>query len=526
MNGSFTFAGSNDLTFGTGAVTAGSSRTVTLQGTGRTLTFGGDLKFSNVGANTTLTVNGAGNTVVFNGFQINPANQSRNQVLTGDANITFNGGLYDGAGPSSSDSLTYSGTGTLTLGGVSNITSPTTFTVGGGTVLINNADALKGGWLARGSGTLQFGTGIGTFNVRGLSGGTSGIILEDMGGNPIALSLNATGSGSTGTTTKTYSQVLSGSGSIIKTGTQVQILSGANTYTGGTTVTGTLRIGSNGVAASGVRSTGPVGTGTLTLADGALLTTSGGTGRSIQNDLILSGSIVLGAATTDTGSLTFNSSGLDTAATVTLVGNTTLSTLTSTTISNVISGGFGLTKTGASTLTLGAANTFTGPTAINAGTLTLTSTGSLASTAISIANGATFNVSALSSYSLASINLTIATNGVTGGLLNAGSIAMTLGGNLTIDFTGSPVDGSVDLYTSGTPTGDFNSVTLIGDVAGSLSLAAQTWTGSFSGYNFQFDQSTGVLTFAAIPEPSTYALAVMGLLAVTVMVRRRRQVSA
>jgi fibronectin-binding autotransporter adhesin len=78
---------------------------------------------------------------------------------------------------------------------------------------------------------------------------------------------------------------------------------------------------------------------------------------------------------------------------------------------NAIDGG--LTKNGNGILTLSGANTYTGATLVNAGTLSLNATGSLASTQITTASGATFDVSA-QAYTVAS-GVTLTNNGTVNG---------------------------------------------------------------------------------------------------------------
>ena len=115
-------------------------------------------------------------------------------------------------------------------------------------------------------------------------------------------------------------------------------LSGANTYTGTTTMNaGTLRLG----AAN-------------RLADTSAVTVAGGATFNLNNFAETVGSLAgAGNVTLGTGTLTTG-------------GNNT-----STTYSGVMSGTGGLTKAGTGTLTLSGANTYTGATNVNVGTLTL-----------------------------------------------------------------------------------------------------------------------------------------------------------
>jgi fibronectin-binding autotransporter adhesin len=63
------------------------------------------------------------------------------------------------------------------------------------------------------------------------------------------------------------------------------------------------------------------------------------------------------------------------------------------TVSAVLAGMASLTKTTAGTVTLSGANTYTGATRINAGTLALTGSGAIAGRNITVASGASFDVS-------------------------------------------------------------------------------------------------------------------------------------
>ncbi|MCU0792661.1 MAG: autotransporter-associated beta strand repeat-containing protein [Opitutaceae bacterium] len=158
-----------------------------------------------------------------------------------------------------------------------------------------------------------------------------------------------------------------------------------------------------------------------------------------------------------------------------------------------------LTKTGAGALTISSVNTFTGLTTVSAGKLVLDATGTLASTAYRVESGATLEVAAKSSYSLAGVNLTLGAGTGANALFNAGTAELALGGNLTIALSATTPDASYNLIDLGSQTGDFASVAITGSRAGTLTRSsADTWTGTFGGYDWTFRETTGVLS--VVPE--------------------------
>lgn len=198
-------------------------------------------------------------------------------------------------------------------------------------------------------------------------------------------------------------------------------------YNGGTTLNaGQLNL----------NNAGALGTGSFTIAGGAIDNTSGSpitlSANNAQNwngDFTFVGSSSLNLGT---GAVTLNTNRVVTVNTNTL------------TLGGVISGsGFGLTKAGNGTLALSGANTYSGATTVNAGEL-LISTVSLAQGNCSVASGATLGVANASSSSAIISNLTVAVgaalefqnvNSATRPLLVARNI--TLSGSCSAKITGA-----------------------------------------------------------------------------------------
>ncbi|MGJ8649457.1 MAG: beta strand repeat-containing protein [Opitutaceae bacterium] len=123
----FTFGGASDLDLGTGAINlqladSGQTNVITLNGTGSTLTLGASTSGAR-GFNVSSAVNGAGNTLVFASLGLNARGVGSDNTWSGDADITVNGAVSDGA--SGANTLIYSGTGTFTIGGAATYTGNT-----------------------------------------------------------------------------------------------------------------------------------------------------------------------------------------------------------------------------------------------------------------------------------------------------------------------------------------------------------------------------------------------------------------
>lgn len=277
------------------------------------------------------------------------------------------------------------------------------------------------------------------------------------------------------TTTFSNRASIGGNIAVTKSGTGVQILAGANTYQGATTVSaGTLRLGAANVIPDGTGTGDVVVNGTLDLG-GFSDAINGLSGTGLVDNIANAGVNTLTIGNNDGGG-TFNG----------VIANT--------------SGTLSVVKSGAGTITLGGVNTYTGMTTIAAGTLALGATGSIdAGAGLAIAAGGVFDASGPGSYLVsAGESLTAGrTSGfatdVVGDLVVAGTIniagaaqpaTLSIDGGLTL----SNATVAFDLGTTTTAGGGVNDLIAIGP---SLNLAGT---------------STIVPVFYGTPGSGTYTL--------------------
>ncbi|EAZ1978147.1 autotransporter outer membrane beta-barrel domain-containing protein [Salmonella enterica] len=318
--------------------------------------------------------------------------------VTNDAVLELNtGGDFDNA-ISGSGQVVKSGDGTLTLSGSNTYRGGTT--ISGGTLVASNVEALGTGDVTNNA-TLELNTG-GDFdnNISGsgqvvksgdetltLSGAnsyTGGTTIS--GGTLIASNVEALGTGDVTdnavlelNTGGDFDNAISGSGQVVKSGDETLTLSGTNTYTGGTTISGGTLVAT---------SVDALGSGDVT-DDATLELNTGGTfdnAISGSGQVVKSGDDVLtlsGANSYSGGTLisdgTLVASNVEALGTGDVTDNATLELNTGGTFDNVISGSGQVVKSGDDTLTLSGSNTYTGGTLISDGTLVATSVDALGS---------------------------------------------------------------------------------------------------------------------------------------------------
>jgi len=530
------------------ALTVTGPGTVILSGTnsysGATTIGGGALQFAKptamsassavtVSSGATLAVNAGGAGEFTNGTS---GNGSIGGLLSGFGGqsgsvVTFASGAVLGIDTTNSGGLlTYSGnitnpglglaklgTGTLILSGANAYTDGTT--VNAGTLTAKGASALGA---ATGSLAVDNpNTGAGTATLLNLStsaatttGSLSGAIATPASGtNSATIQIGGKAFTVNQTTAGIYAGVIAGSGSFTLGGSSsgTLTLSGANTYTGATTISaGTLQF-ANPTAMSASSATS-VGSG-ATLAVNA-----GGAGEFI-NDTVGYGTIgglVSGLGGQGGSTVSFASGSFLGIDTTNAGGSLTYS-------GNITNPGLGLAKLGAGTLALSGANTYTGATTVNAGTLSLTGslTGSNvtasgsaifseSSTGVIAGSGTTFTQGSGGASLLAGVNTYTGATMISAGLLEFAQIAAMPAGSAVSVSSGATLAvnvGGAGQFTNGT-SGNGSIGGLLSGLGGQSGSTVSFASGSILGIDTS--NSGGSLTYSGNITNAGLSLAKLG----------------
>jgi autotransporter-associated beta strand protein len=331
--------------------------------------------------------------------------------------------------------LTKTGNGTLQLNGVNTYTNGTVVKAG---VLNFGADSGFGAVpssAATNNITLDGGTMTLTGNNQSLNA-NRGIWVTSNGGG-ISNSLVGTGN-------LNVLGIIDGPG-MVTVGVVSQsgvLLSGANTYSGGTVLSGAA----NGNVFCMMNSAGPAGAPTSgTFGTGPVTFNGSGTRSTAGADTTVGNPIIFAADTTfptlaSEKSLTFNGPVTLTNGTRTLTVNIGATVAgKSLTLAGAIGdggNGYGLTKAGTGVLNLTGINTYTGNTTVKAGTLSISNACLAAGSTISISNSAVLNLA----FSTTNTVTGLITNGVslTNGVYSSNNVApfITGSGYLQVGITG------------------------------------------------------------------------------------------
>ncbi len=260
-----------------------------------------------------------------------------NVTLTGVGNFVFNTWL------SGAYSLTKSGTGSATINGTNTYTGGTN--INAGTLLLNTSNAIGStGTISFGGGTLQHSASNTTDYSSRFSTAASQAYKLDTNSQNVTWATALTSAG----------------GSLTKSGAGILTLSGANTYSGGATVSaGTLKVNVASVGSVGTITSSALGTGSATVASGASIDLNGNT--------VFNGLSLAGTGVSSGGALSNSSASVAAAATgpISLTATTSIISSPGITLGSVAGGAYALNVTagtgaGTGDITFNGALTFSG----------------------------------------------------------------------------------------------------------------------------------------------------------------------
>ena len=450
-----------------------------------------------------LTLSGAntysGGTTVTGGALIGTTASLTGNIFNSAA-VTFDqafAGTYAGS-MSGAGLLTKTGAGSVTLAGANTYSGPTT--IAAGVLRAGSVNALSP------NSAIAVGAG-GTLDLNDFSHTLNALT----GTGNVALGSATLTMGTDGSST-VLAATISGNGSFVKDGAGTLTLLGANSYSGGTAVTGGVLAGTTSSLQGNIVNDAAVifdqtfagtyagnmsGTGLLTKTGTGVLTLSGA--NTYSGGTTVTGGALIGTTASLTGNI-FNSAAV------------TFDQAFAGTYAGSMSGAGLLTKTGAGSVTLAGANTYSGPTTIAAGVLRAGSVNALSpNSAIAVGAGGTLDLNGFShtlnalggsgNIALGGATLTMGTDGSStvlaatisgnGSLVKGGAGTLTLLGANSYSG-GTAVTGGVLAGTTSSLQGNIvNNAAVIFDQA-----FAGTYAGDMSGTGRLTKTGTGALTLA------------------------------
>ncbi|WET38897.1 autotransporter outer membrane beta-barrel domain-containing protein [Citrobacter enshiensis] len=402
---------------------------------------------------------------------------ARNVIAT-SANVTVNAGATLDTHGYHQSLTNLTGTGTVT----NSTTTATTLTLND-TATSVFAGTITGAQLAlmqatgtqilTGSNTYGGGTTINTAATLQLgNGGTSGSITGNVTNNG-ALTFNRSDSA-------TFAGVISGNGAVNQTGMGRTILTGTNSYSGGTTIAaGTLQLGNGGTRGSITGNVTNNGVLAFNRSDTAtfagVISGNGAVNQTGTGKTVLSGNnSYSGGTTISAGTLVAqNGAALGTSA---VANNAALQLdfAQNGTLANVLNGSGTLNKTGNGTATLTGAGSREGAVTVSGGTLAFAQSGAFNAASLNTAAGAGTQVAANSNLLLsgaltqaAGASLTVAKGtqpAVTAQTANLNGTLSLSGYGTAAPASASGIAGTqyTVVHTTNGITGDFSSVNLNG----------------------------------------------------------------
>jgi autotransporter-associated beta strand protein len=374
---------------------------------------------------------------------------------TGVLNVA--GGVLNMGGASPAGTVT----GELVLNSGNNAANTATVNLSeGGSIVakaIRRANAGAGAAINWADGT------IGTRSDTGLtlssSAGTLDIFLAGTGTHTFNAQSNRT---ITVESTAVLANKTGEQGTLTKTGAGTLNLSGANTYSGGTTINaGTVLMNNNAA----------LGSGMVTMNAGTTLSSATSAARSLANNLVIAGDVSFNQVSGGTGQLNLSATNIDLGG---VNRRLTINTIASVTQDNALVTTAGYTKDGAGRLNIGLSQNYSGSTILEAGTLSAGNNGAFGTSTLVLRGGTLAGSSATARTFANAVNIegdVVLTEAVdrTG--------AITLSGAVNLGNAARTLTVNTDATLSGVVGGTSGGLTKAGN--GTLTLTGNnTYTGA------------------------------------------------